>query len=218
MDVVLKHIIPSASSQLCLDPSICYVRAHAQSSRWDPDCIVSCVIPGYNRMCRPYIRALSCSATLDRSINCTQVPHRTWQERSTLNKIHLPLADSFFVLMILAAYSWPDDIFTHRLTIEKAPLNKREKRETVRKKMGTRPWCRADRAYGMESRICAMMEAQTERFQGYTTTILHGCLSMCVWWARVGVWNCLAYSLTACTHQICMCVLAGNEGVNYTSP
>lgn len=34
----------------------------------------------------------------------------------------LPLAVSFFVLMILAAYSCPVDFFTHRRTMEKAPL------------------------------------------------------------------------------------------------
>lgn len=34
----------------------------------------------------------------------------------------LPLADSFLVLMILAAYSWPASTFTHLRTTEKAPL------------------------------------------------------------------------------------------------
>lgn len=33
-----------------------------------------------------------------------------------------PLADSFLVLMILAAYSWPDSTFTQRRTTENAPL------------------------------------------------------------------------------------------------
>ncbi|TNN63728.1 hypothetical protein EYF80_026045 [Liparis tanakae] len=36
--------------------------------------------------------------------------------------LYLPLAESFFVLMILAAYSWPVDFLTQRRTIEKAPL------------------------------------------------------------------------------------------------
>lgn len=35
---------------------------------------------------------------------------------------HLPLAESFLVLMILAAYSWPASTFTHLRTTEKAPL------------------------------------------------------------------------------------------------
>lgn len=34
-----------------------------------------------------------------------------------------PLADSFLVLMILAAYSCPVEIFMQRLTTEKAPLH-----------------------------------------------------------------------------------------------
>ena len=34
----------------------------------------------------------------------------------------LPLAESFLVLMILAAYSCPEEIFTHLLTTENAPL------------------------------------------------------------------------------------------------
>lgn len=33
-----------------------------------------------------------------------------------------PLAESFLVLMILAAYSWPDSTFTQRRTTENAPL------------------------------------------------------------------------------------------------
>lgn len=36
--------------------------------------------------------------------------------------VFLPLAESFLVLMILAAYSCPEEIFTHRLTTENAPL------------------------------------------------------------------------------------------------
>lgn len=36
-----------------------------------------------------------------------------------------PLADSFLVLMILAAYSCPVEIFMQRLTTEKAPLHER---------------------------------------------------------------------------------------------
>lgn len=39
---------------------------------------------------------------------------------------HLPLAESFLVLMILAAYSWPASTFTHLRTTEKAPLGDRE--------------------------------------------------------------------------------------------
>lgn len=36
--------------------------------------------------------------------------------------VPLPLADSFLVLMILAANSCPEDFFTHLRTTEKAPL------------------------------------------------------------------------------------------------
>lgn len=39
--------------------------------------------------------------------------------------IDSPLADSFLVLMILAAYSWPVLNFTHRRTTENAPLGKK---------------------------------------------------------------------------------------------
>ncbi len=39
--------------------------------------------------------------------------------------VTVPLADSFLVLMIFAAYSCPDDFFTHLRTTEKAPLRKR---------------------------------------------------------------------------------------------
>lgn len=41
---------------------------------------------------------------------------------------HLPLAESFLVLMILAAYSWPASTFTHLRTTEKAPLGQRRQR------------------------------------------------------------------------------------------
>lgn len=40
----------------------------------------------------------------------------------------LPLADSFLVLMIFAAYSCPDDFFTHLRTTENAPLSRENKR------------------------------------------------------------------------------------------
>lgn len=39
-----------------------------------------------------------------------------------LDHMFSPLADSFLVLMILAAYSWPDSTFTQRRTTENAPL------------------------------------------------------------------------------------------------
>lgn len=174
MYVILIHIIPSTS----------FAARHEllrQNTRTELQMRPRCIFP-FSRL----NRMLPCSVTLDAPLTAHK-PCLT-PDRSTPDKNHLPLADSFFVLMILAAYSWPDDIFTHRLTTENAPLKKRGKKEkTVRKKMGTRPWCRTDRAYGMESRICAMMEAQPERFQGYTTMIFHGCLSVCVWWACVGV-------------------------------
>lgn len=41
----------------------------------------------------------------------------------------LPLAVSFFVLIILAAYSWPVDFFTHLRTTEKAPLGRKKKKK-----------------------------------------------------------------------------------------
>lgn len=37
----------------------------------------------------------------------------------------IPLADSFLVLMIFAAYSCPEDFFTHLRTTEKAPLRRK---------------------------------------------------------------------------------------------
>lgn len=39
--------------------------------------------------------------------------------------VSIPLADSFLVLMIFAAYSCPDDFFTHLRTTEKAPLRRK---------------------------------------------------------------------------------------------
>lgn len=44
----------------------------------------------------------------------------------TVQKKYSPLADSFFVLIILAAYSCPVEIFMHLLTTEKAPLNNKK--------------------------------------------------------------------------------------------
>lgn len=45
----------------------------------------------------------------------------------------LPLADSFLVLMIFAAYSCPDDFLTHLRTTEKAPLRKKEHKQAQKK-------------------------------------------------------------------------------------
>ena len=42
----------------------------------------------------------------------------------SVHGVALPLADSFLVLMIFAAYSCPDDFFTHLRTTEKAPLRR----------------------------------------------------------------------------------------------
>lgn len=39
-----------------------------------------------------------------------------------------PLAESFLVLMILAAYSWPVQSLTQRRTTEKAPLGGKKER------------------------------------------------------------------------------------------
>lgn len=50
------------------------------------------------------------------------VEGRTAPEGGEAQICHLPLADSFLVLMILAAYSWPASTFTHLRTTEKAPL------------------------------------------------------------------------------------------------
>lgn len=41
--------------------------------------------------------------------------------------VYSPLAESFLVLIILAAYSWPVHSLTQRRTTEKAPLKKRKK-------------------------------------------------------------------------------------------
>lgn len=49
---------------------------------------------------------------------------------------NLPLAESFLVLIILAAYSWPASTFTHLRTTEKAPLEDREQHDVER---GLRP-------------------------------------------------------------------------------
>jgi len=49
--------------------------------------------------------------------------------------LFLPLADSFLVLMILAAYSWPVQSLTQRRTTEKAPLgNKRQEKAGIDEK------------------------------------------------------------------------------------
>lgn len=42
----------------------------------------------------------------------------------SVHGVTIPLADSFLVLMIFAAYSCPDDFFTHLRTTEKAPLRR----------------------------------------------------------------------------------------------
>lgn len=148
------------------------------------------------------------------SINCTQVPNRTWQEHSTLSRNHLPLADSFFVLMILAAYSWPDDIFTHRLTTEKAPLKKREKEKTVREKK----WARGPDAEQIEHMAWRAESVPWWRHRLSASKVTQLRFSMvvcpCVFDERVWVfWNCLTYSLTAYTHQICMCSLEMGGGL-----
>lgn len=48
--------------------------------------------------------------------------------------ISLPLADSFLVLMIFAAYSCPDDFFTHLRTTEKAPLRRDTQQRMIRER------------------------------------------------------------------------------------
>lgn len=45
--------------------------------------------------------------------------------------VYSPLAESFLVLIILAAYSWPVHSLTQRRTTEKAPLKKRKKRQNI---------------------------------------------------------------------------------------
>lgn len=51
----------------------------------------------------------------------------------------LPLADSFLVLMIFAAYSWPVDFLTHRRTTEKAPLQQRDQEEHAGQHLSIHP-------------------------------------------------------------------------------
>lgn len=43
----------------------------------------------------------------------------------SVDGVDIPLADSFLVLIIFAAYSCPDDFFTHLRTTEKAPLGRK---------------------------------------------------------------------------------------------
>lgn len=174
--------------------------------------------PSSNRMCCSYIRRLPCSATLDAPLtvlNSSPASHLT--EHSTLNKSPTPgwqllCVDDFGRILLAGWY-----LHTSPHDREGAPEEEGKREDSEGKKMGTRPWCRTDRTYGMESRICAMMEAQTERFQGYTTAIFHGCLSMCVWWACVGVLKLLNIFANR-IHTPNLHVLTGNEGVNYTSP
>lgn len=45
--------------------------------------------------------------------------------------MYSPLADSFLVLIILAAYSCPVEIFMHLLTTEKAPLHNMKQRSVT---------------------------------------------------------------------------------------
>lgn len=52
----------------------------------------------------------------------TNSQHEKYKINHACGCQHLPLADSFLVLMIFAAYSCPVGIFTHLLTTEKAPL------------------------------------------------------------------------------------------------
>lgn len=44
----------------------------------------------------------------------------------SVDGVTIPLADSFLVLIIFAAYSCPDDFFTHLRTTEKAPLRRND--------------------------------------------------------------------------------------------
>lgn len=46
-----------------------------------------------------------------------------WKHTHTFS----PLAESFLVLMILAAYSWPVQSLTQRRTTEKAPLGNKDR-------------------------------------------------------------------------------------------
>lgn len=49
--------------------------------------------------------------------------------------VSVPLADSFLVLMIFAAYSCPEDFFTHLRTTEKAPLGRETTEDDQREKI-----------------------------------------------------------------------------------
>lgn len=55
-----------------------------------------------------------------------------WKTGSGQAARNPPRAESFLVLMILAAYSWPASTFTHLRTTEKAPLEDREQHGTGR--------------------------------------------------------------------------------------
>lgn len=66
-------------------------------------------------------------------IDCLLAAHLTLKQvhnvtvpegSAALKDVYSPLADSFLVFIILAAYSCPVEIFIHRLTTEKAPLQK----------------------------------------------------------------------------------------------
>lgn len=71
--------------------------------------------PGGPRTCAPDLRVGPCAPRL-----CDPAPQCPMP--GPLHTAALPLADSFLVLMILAAYSWPVQSLTQRRTTEKAPL------------------------------------------------------------------------------------------------
>lgn len=71
--------------------------------------------PGGPQTCAPDLRVGPCAPRL-----CDPAPQCPMP--GPLHTAALPLADSFLVLMILAAYSWPVQSLTQRRTTEKAPL------------------------------------------------------------------------------------------------
>lgn len=71
--------------------------------------------PGGPQTCAPDLRVGPCAPRLRDPAPQCPMP-------GPLHTAALPLADSFLVLMILAAYSWPVQSLTQRRTTEKAPL------------------------------------------------------------------------------------------------
>lgn len=70
------------------------------------------------------------------------------QQIYEFESLDLPLADNFFVLIILAANSSPVDFWTHRLTTEKAPLQKKWLRKFHKKIIACPGWSEQEKEEG----------------------------------------------------------------------